>query len=385
MARALRIGLLWHGDASGNLGVGALTVGHMALIAEAARRAGMAVDLVMLRPGERGRSYVTDGIAERHDITARFMALPAGYWAVLGTLDAVLDIGAGDSFADIYPDKRFAYIVATKLMALARGVPLVLSPQTIGPFSRQPHRRLAAYVLSRARAVFARDRLSLEAALALAPDARTHGAIDVAFALPFEAAPRGPGVRAGINVSGLLWSGGYGGANDYGLAYDYRAFVVGLARGLLARGAAVELVAHVVSDLPKDDDASAIAEVARLVPEARVVPRFASPSAAKSHISGVDFMVAARMHAAIAAFSAGVAVLPVSYSRKFEGLFGALSYPHVLGRDTPGAEAAIAIALDAFEQRAALGQALARGRDVIADGLEAYTAWLAAFFEELSR
>jgi hypothetical protein len=52
----------------------------------------------------------------------------------------VLDIGAGDSFTDIYGPKRFAYLWLTKAMAIARRRPLVLSPQTIGPFSKAPRR-----------------------------------------------------------------------------------------------------------------------------------------------------------------------------------------------------------------------------------------------------
>ena len=36
------------------------------------------------------------------------------------------------------------------------------------------------------------------------------------------------------------------------------------------------------------------------------------------------------MHATIAAFSAGVADIPFSYSRKFEGLYDSLGYPYVI-------------------------------------------------------
>jgi hypothetical protein len=78
-------------------------------------------------------------------------------------------------------------------------------------------------------------------------------------------------------------------------------------------------------------------------------------------------------------------VLPVSYSRKFEGLFGALGYAHVLGRDTRGADAAVAIALDSFDRRAALAEDIGEGKAVIARGLERYTGWLAGFFGELAR
>lgn len=385
MTRRLSIGLLWHSDSSGNLGVGALTVGNMALVRRAAERAGVELDLHLFRPGDRAPSYVSEAFAARHDITGKFMISPAGYWAALKPLDLMLDIGAGDSFADIYPDKRFAYMMATKELCLLRGIPLVFSPQTIGPFTRQPHISLAGRVMRKARAVFARDPMSFEAIGKLAPEAHAKQAIDVAFALPFTPAPKGPGVRAGVNVSGLLYSGGYGGQNDYGLTVDYKAFTERLVAGLLARGATVELISHVTTPLARDDDLRAAEAVHQLFPDTIVVPAFASPSAAKSYISGLDFLVAARMHASIAAWSSGVAVLPVSYSRKFEGLYRALDYPWMVPPKGLTTDEAVAMALDAFERRAELQADIGRGQQAVTDGLETYVAYLAGLFAELTQ
>lgn len=385
MTRRLSIGLLWHSDSSGNLGVGALTVGNIALVKKAAVRAGVEVSLHLFRPGDRAPSYVPEGLETRHDITGKFMISPGGYWRALKPLDLMLDIGAGDSFADIYPDKRFAYMLATKELCLWRGIPLVFSPQTIGPFSRHPHVQLAGRVMEMARAVFARDPMSFEAIGKLAPKAQRFQAIDVAFALPFTPAPKGPGVRAGVNVSGLLYSGGYGGQNDYGLTIDYRAFTERLIAGLLERGATVELIAHVTTPIARDDDARAAEAIHKLFPETVVVPAFASPSAAKSHISGLDFLVAARMHASIAAWSSGVAVLPVSYSRKFEGLYKALDYPWLVPAKGLSTDEAVTMALDAFERRAELQADIARGKQAVEDGLETYVGYLAGLFRELAQ
>jgi len=381
----LEIGLLWHGDGSGNLGVGALTSGDIELVRRAADRAGVAVRFHLFGPADRATAGRDPAIAERHAISGRFMASPGGYWRALDGIDLMLDIGAGDSFADIYPDKRFAYIAATKLLCLRKGIPLVLAPQTIGPFSRQPHRAIAAHLLCRAEAVFARDPLSFAAAGELAPAANRFQAIDVAFALPFTRAARGPGTRVGLNVSGLLWAGGYGGANDYGLSYDYRAFTRALIEALMARGAQVELIAHVVSDLPRDDDRAVIDALAAGFPGVVRVPDFASAGAAKSHISGLDFLVAARMHASIAAWSAGVPVLPVSYSRKFEGLYQALGYPALIPPRGLTTDAAVTQALDWFDRRAELAEAIRAGQPAVDAGLETYVGWLAERMPALTR
>ena len=44
----------------------------------------------------------------------------------------------------------------------------------------------------------------------------------------------------------------------------------------------------------------------------------------------MDVFVGARMHATLAAYSSGVAAIPFSYSRKFEGLYESLEYPFVI-------------------------------------------------------
>ena len=83
---------------------------------------------------------------------------------------------------------------------------LILSPQTIGPFSRQPHSWLAARACRQAEVIFVRDPLSLAVLQKLAPGVDARQVIDVAFALPYTPAERTVGgpIRVGINPSGLL-------------------------------------------------------------------------------------------------------------------------------------------------------------------------------------
>jgi len=375
----VQVGLLWHSDNSGNLGVGALTAGNMALVERSAARVGMRAAFHLFKYNDPETPYITRGIVARNAFTGRYMLSPGGYWKALGSIDLMLDIGAGDSFTDIYPDKRFAYMILGKRLCALRGVPLILSPQTIGPFSRQPHTSLARSAMERALAVFARDPLSMAALATIAPRARAYQAIDVAFALPFTQAPKGPGTRVGINVSGLLYGGGYTGANEFGLTIDYREFTHRFIEAMLARpGTSVELICHVNAPLLLSDDDGAAADALKARYPALVrVPNFVSPSAAKSHISGLDLLVGARMHATIAAYSSGVPVLPVSYSRKFEGLYQALSYPWLVPAKGFTTEQAVATAIDAFDRRAELAADISRGGAAVEKGLETYVAVLA--------
>src|SRR3954471_20847111 len=113
--REISIGLLWHSAGAGNLGVGALTVGNLIAAREAAAALGLTPRFTILEfAADMAASYLDDADIRRFVINARSMVSPVGYWRELGRLDCVLDIGAGDSFTDIYGAKRFAYLWATK-------------------------------------------------------------------------------------------------------------------------------------------------------------------------------------------------------------------------------------------------------------------------------
>lgn len=275
----------------------------------------------------------------------------AGRWDFfreIGRCDIVFDLGEGDSFTDIYGGKRLALQMITKLAALARGLPLVLSPQTIGPFDRPLNRLAAVAVMNRARAVFARDHLSSSFLDTHVRKSSTDEFIDVAFALPFTPSAKGDQVRAGLNISGLLFSGGYSGKNELGLSLDYAELSRQLVRRLLDAGAEVHLFAHVTdsrnregNDISRDDDRAAMSVLHAEFPTTKLAPAFTDATHAKSWMSGLDFVVAGRMHACIGAFSAGVAVVPIAYSRKFNGLFQSLGYDYFVDGRASDTQSAI--------------------------------------------
>ena len=387
--QTIRIGLLWHSANSGNLGVGALTVGNMRIAGEVAARLGLTPEFTIFSLRDPGPVYI-DG-ARIFWIDARAMLDPRGYASTVATLDCLLDIGAGDSFTDIYPLRRYKWIVLGKVIALFRGVPLVFSPQTIGPFegrtaAKRALNRLARWTMRRARAVVVRDTKSAAEVRRVVPGVEPVEAVDVAFALPWTPPePHAGRSRIGLNISGLLWNGGYTGAHEFGLGYDYRALMTATFEALLARGdCSVELICHVNGSGGPDDDGTCADEIARRWPDLVRVPDFASPSAAKSHIAGLDALVAARMHACIAAFSSGVAVVPVSYSRKFEGLFGSLGYHRLVPHTGMATDAALALILAALDERAALRAEIADGLRQVEARLDTYRAVLATLFAEVA-
>jgi polysaccharide pyruvyl transferase WcaK-like protein len=381
----IRVGLLWHSATSGNLGVAALTVANISIAKEVAAKNGLDPQFLIIgmRDGERG--YIDDPAVRSFIVDGRSLISPSGTWSELNKVDCVLDIGGGDSFAQIYGGKRFAYLWLTKMMTLARHKPLLLSPQTIGPFTSKHYRLLAKAALERAHAVLARDSKSFEFLRDLAPKANAILATDVAFALPFEdrSATRSDGrLRVGLNVSGLLFTDAEAGRNRFSLDIDYAALTRGLLRNLAEReDVEVHLFAHVAAgDNPTDDDARVCRRLAEEFPKVVLAPPFAGPSDAKSYMSGLDFVIAGRMHACIGAFSAGVAVVPISYSRKFEGLFGTLGYPWLVPTNGMNTEEARDFILDCLEKREALRDDAAKGMRLVSGYLDAYRAELASFY-----
>ena len=386
--RPLRIGLLWHSLRAGNLGVGALTLGNMAIIRQVAVEMGREIEFIVLSMRESSTKPIADGI-EQYEIDTKAMLLPSGYRAKVGTLDCVIDIGAGDSFADIYGKKRFGFMWLSKQWAIAQKVPLILAPQTIGPFTKPLYRPFAASVMEKAVAVIARDEQSLAAIRELAPGADAHLSVDVAFKLPFEdrSAQRGANgkKRIGINASGLLCKQAETGENRFGLSYDYLALHRRLIAHFIEReDCEVHLVTHANSIGDQGDDDGTRADLLKAeFPQAIRVPDFEGPAEAKSYISSMDFVVAGRMHACIAAFSSATPVMPTAYSRKFSGLFGLLGYPHFTPVNGINEDEAFAMILDGFEKRDALQQNERQSLETVDQKLDSYRAILRREFARI--
>jgi colanic acid/amylovoran biosynthesis protein len=386
----LNVGLLWHSARSGNLGVGALTVANMAIAREVAASLGLQLRFVIIGMRDYGASYLPAPEPDEFDVTGRSILSPNGCWAVIGRQDCLLDIGGGDSFAEIYGLKRFGFLWATQAMAAARGVPLLLSPQTIGPFTQTPYKQLAGAVLPRARAVVARDPISLQALRDLAPKAKGALSVDVAFGLPYhDRSPERGGVRlrVGVNVSGLLFNEAESGRNRFGLEFDYVRLMRGFIEHLLARPQTdVYLVAHVVDEAARWEDDGAVADrLAREYPQVVRVPNFAGPSEAKTFISSLDFLTGGRMHACIAAYSSGVPVVPVAYSRKFSGLFGMLGYSWMVPVRGKNSDIALEYLGECLERRDEMARDIEIGMSKVDGLLDVYRAELRELFSASMR
>lgn len=360
--KPLRACLILHSTRSDNLGVGALTVSGIEILRQAARDVGRTLEITVFDWTGSRASYVHGDDLQIRDLNGRTMVDPRGFLAGARAADFVVDIGGGDSFADIYGGKRLRRMLLLKGLTHLAGTPLVVAPQTIGPFTKAWSRRMAQASLKRSAIVATRDAMSTAAAREMRIDSIIE-ASDVALRLPYDPpAPRakdGP-VKVGINVSGLLMSGGYTGKNEFGLTSDYPDLMRDLIRYFQGHpdGCEVHLVPHVLPEhdgrTHGEDDFAANKALAQEFSGVIEAPRFQTPSEAKTYIAGLDFFMGARMHACIAAFSGGVPVVPMAYSRKFAGLFGTLGYDRTVDCTTETREAILAKITAAFEDRVVL-------------------------------
>lgn len=250
--------------------------------------------------------------------------------------DLIFDFSMGDSFSDIYGLKRFILTSLLKQMAINSKTRFILGPQTYGPFNSKFAKLWGTRIIKKSETVFARDELSKTFAEQLS-NRKVVLTTDVAFSLNYiEKSVHEEGViKVGINPSGLLWQGGYTKDNQFHLSVEYQTYCMELIKSLLSDkddSYKIYLVPHVgFKDQPSvENDFFPCYELKKMFPQVQIVDDALTPMDIKGYIKEMDVFIGARMHATIAAFSMGVATIPFSYSRKFEGLYNSLGYNYTL-------------------------------------------------------
>ena len=244
-------------------------------------------------------------------------------WAI-DECDLFFEIAGGDSYSDIYGIARPIFFDKCHSMVKKKRTPLVFLPQTIGPFKSEKSKSIAKKGLSYATHIFARDPISLEKAKEFAGADKISQTIDMAFFMDYEKCGNSGGKpKIGINPSGLLWNGGYTGKNQFGLKTDYQVLIAKLIESIDTDKYNIVLVPHVLHGPTYfiEDDYKVCRWLKKKYPFCAIAPFFYTPVEAKSFISGLDLIIGSRMHCCIAAYSSGVPVYPLAYSRKFKGLF----------------------------------------------------------------
>jgi len=368
--RAIRVIVIGAGFGTANCGVAALASGTLTSIYHAYPRAHVAlldyarkpvthefrhaehvrkIPMIALRfsknPFQRNhvvRLLLTAMVLRLFPARRRARLVRRNDW--LGPIARAHLVGAlsgGDSFSSLYGLRRLLYVSLPQLLVLAVGRPLILLPQSYGPFHGPVSRFLAGTILRRAERIFSREESGLDVVHQLAPAAapRSAFAYDLGFALEPRPAPakvlaelddllqRGPVV--GLNVSGLLFSAGSASAGAFGLRENYPALMRGLVTHLVSqRGCAVVLIPHVLGRGGESDISASLHLLRELPPDVRAgVYRCDAEldhQQVKHVIAHCHLLVASRMHACIAALSQLVPAVALGYSDKFRGVLGSV-------------------------------------------------------------
>ena len=328
---------------SGNRGVNALTRAQIMLIFD---KLGVDSDIKILSytVKEKTENYVEyngDNIlveeipCGKKEMLKAFMGSHNYIIDYILQADYIWDISEGDSFSDIYGIKRFIQHSLIKLIAIKKKKKLIIMPQTLGPYKNKLVQKAAKYILENADKVFVRDELSKEIAekelgvkreITYKPDMafyiKPSNKIDIHKFIEKDK------INIGINVSALLYNGGYNGRNMFNLKVNYKNLVYRLIEELSKiENVEILLVPHVlVKDIEVEDDyrvSKKIAEelTAKLNKKIKTIDDYYREDELKAIIRGCDFFIGSRMHACIGAISTIVPTSPMAYSRKFIGIW----------------------------------------------------------------
>jgi len=253
---------------------------------------------------------------------------------------AVWDLSGGDSFTDLYGQKCFRTVIAPKYIALDARTPLILLPQTYGPFRHERNKKEARRILRLSTMAWARDKNSfhfMQELLGSCFDERRHFlGVDMAFALEQRKPEESPVPQAwldhagapsliGINISGLLFD--KNNAEQFGLKVDYGDVIRKLViRFLSETNVNIALIPHVVDDICSESDVVACKRLLDELPRATqervaVSSTTLDPREVKWLIRHLDWFCGTRMHSTIAALSAGTPACALAYSPKIFGVF----------------------------------------------------------------
>lgn len=299
----------------------------------------------------------------------------------ISKVDTVASIAGGDSFSDIYGLSRLIYEALPQVLVLMMGKRLVLLPQTLGPFRGRIARRIAKFIMSRASLICSRDNSGMIEAHRFVDDKdrdKIRFCNDVGFLLEprptvvdlddlISEKTRGTCI-VGLNISGLLYAGGYNGKNMFGLKTDYKQIIERLVVFVVEKkGASILLVPHVYPE-PTSVSLESDQEACKRVYEefkskydgrVRLLNGKHTPGEIKYVIGMCDVFIGSRMHSCIAALSQSIPAVAISYSDKFAGVMEILGVSDLVADPREmGLEEMMAVVGRALDQRQTWGDHL---------------------------
>lgn len=392
----ITIGLMTNSVVSANHGVNALGISNILLIERSSRRLNIEHSYLLFGDVSRTEEQLTiiKSIDELKDIAVDIVPeLEFRKWSSIVAFvknvrccDVIFDTSGGDSYSDIYGNKRMLHQYIPKWITLLLKKQLIAAPQTIGPFKSVLWEKLCARQLRKCRAVFVRDTMSHILCKNRLKVKDVYEVTDMAMILPYKEKGKkkiaNEKMNIGLNVSGLLYSGGYTGENQFSLKSDYKNLTDRMIKMLTQEmSCEIYLVPHVITTgIESDNEVCTILK--KKYPQLHYDGRFETPIEAKSYIAAMDLFIGARMHSTIAAVSSGVPVIPLSYSRKFEGLFGSIEYKECINLREEDEDAVLKKIKDCITGIGKMNDSVEKSNKIIEEKVNLYSSLLDGVLEK---
>ena len=213
----------------------------------------------------------------------------------------------------------------------------------MGPFKGKLARVIARYILNRADIIYSRDYTGIEEMkkfLGQTSDtSRVRFCYDVGFALDpvkpdkmdlgaFPEERTNDFCVVGLNISGLLFMGGYTQNNMFGLKVDYRELIYTLIDRLMQKKDVIVLLVPHVFGPPEHLESDSVV-CSKIYDELKTKYKdrlfwaqgHYNQNEIKYIIGLSNFFIGSRMHACIAAISQNIPSVAIAYSKKFRGVF----------------------------------------------------------------
>jgi len=231
----------------------------------------------------------------------------------------------GDGFSDIYGTSSFLGRMNQTFLLWKANVPLILLPQTIGPFTKKENYDLAVKIMRYAKEICVRDEKFIPELEKLGLKYTLTKDIS-AFMQPEPWDIDIASKAVGFNVSGLAYFNSFSGLEGQ---FDvYPEIVEKIIDHFRSKECTVYLIPHSYNYNKPDNQDDLLAcrkAYERLADKSNVVlvDKDMTAPQVKYIISKMSFFMGARMHANFAAIYTGVPVFGTAYSYKFQGAFDA--------------------------------------------------------------
>lgn len=231
----------------------------------------------------------------------------------------------GDGFSDIYGEKDFLSRMNQTFLLWKNHIPLIMLPQTLGPFEKEENFQVALKVMRYAKEIYVRDAKFADLLKKYNISfTQTKDLSSYMVSEPWDIVIRDNSI--GLNVSGLAYFN-----NFHGLEGQFDAYpelVNSIIKHYRDKGYTVYLIPHSYTyNVPDDnDDMEACREAYNNLSDkfnVVLVDKDMTAPQVKYVISKMKYFIGTRMHANFAAIYTGVPVFGIAYSYKFQGAFDA--------------------------------------------------------------